>query len=92
MLHQEYQRFPTATCSRCSPYSMDELVTVLRRVILNNPVNIGYINTPSGKISGQQNLVHPLFIIRLCFEFIVDLASLFLVDLPMQLEEVSLVT
>jgi hypothetical protein len=71
---------------------MHKLVAVLGRVILNNPINIGYINSSRSKISSEQYLVHALFVIRLSFKFIVNLASLFLVYFAMQFEEVSLVT
>ena len=83
MLHQEDEGLATSASSGRSPNSVDELIAVLGRIVLNDPVNIGDIDTPGSQIGCQQNLMHALLIIRLPLKFIVDLTSLFLINLAM---------
>ena len=69
---------------------MNELITVLRRVILDDPVNFWDIYTSRSKISSQQYLMLALLILRLAFEFVIDFASFLLVNFTMKFEERAL--
>ena len=63
MRHHVNQRFAASSCPRSPTDSVNELVTVLRRVILNNPVNIRNVNASSCQISGDKDLMHSLLFI-----------------------------
>jgi hypothetical protein len=63
MRHHVNQRFAASSCPSSPTDSVNELVTVLRRVILNNPVNIRDVDASSSQISGDKDLMHSLLII-----------------------------
>jgi hypothetical protein len=61
----------------------------LRRVVLDDPVNVRDVNAAGGQVSSQEHLVLVRFVLAL--ELIVDLASFLLVYLAVQLKERGLV-
>lgn len=63
---------------------MNELVTILWWIKLNDKVNLWNINTSSREISGQKQLVALEFLIKRVFEHSVNLATFFLVNFPMK--------
>jgi len=63
MRHHVNERFAASSCPRSPTDSVNELVTVLRRVILNDPVDIRDVYASSCQISGDKDLMHSLLII-----------------------------
>lgn len=68
---------------------MHKLVTVLRRVILYNPVDFWDVNTSSWQVCGQEQLVIFKLDIIEVFELSIDFATLLLVDFAMQFADGS---
>jgi len=76
-------------CSSSSADAMNELITPLGRIKLDNPINIGYIDAPGRQIRRQQQSIL-LFTLLLCFKFRVDACALLLVDLTVKFPNLML--
>ena len=61
-LSYKQQGFSISSSSCCSTYSVDERVTILRGIVLNNPVDFRNINTSRRQISCQKYEMMILFI------------------------------
>jgi hypothetical protein len=88
-----YKGLATPASPCCPANTVDELVTVLGWVVLNDPINIRYIYAPRCQVCCQQHSVVLAGLNEgLCFELIIDLRSLLLVNLSMQLKIACLLT
>ena len=69
---------------------MNKLITVLRRVILNDPIYFRDIDSSRSQISSKQELMFLHIIMVLALEGCINLGSLFLIDFPVQLVDLSI--
>ena len=68
---------------------MHELVRVLRRVVLDDPVDIRDVDTSGCQVCRQEHLM--LVRLLLAFELVVNLASFLLIYLAVELKKGALV-